>query len=125
MEDKKEEFCSTSVLPDLGIEFNEGFKYDIKKIRQSEDAFLMFLNLVGSRDKEYTKTKKELEKYQRLAQNRKAATIIMTVAELVLAIGTGGIFSVEKYAVLFGLIIAVGILLTFIGLYFTFSDKED
>lgn len=121
---KKKLETNTAILPDLGLRDEAIPEIDVMKIAGDKEAFIMFVNLVKSRDATYIDAMEKLRKYEKKAEDRKSATIIMLFSEIILAMGTGGFFygSNFEYALPATFVILTGILVAILGLYFNFKE---
>lgn len=123
---ESEPLYTTSVLPDLGIDAESIPVPDYEEIRKNKTAFLLFVHKVKEQGETYqramrtaTEAKRKVAELERTANDRKSAVIIMTVAEIITAIGTGGLFT--EYAAISWIVLAAGILLTVLSLYLNFK----
>ena len=98
---------------------------EIEDIRKSDTAFAMFINQIRERENLYqramhtaAKATKKLSKIEGKLKDRKLAVIIMTIAEIIISIGVGGMFT--RYAIGFVFVVLVGIIMTILSLYINF-----
>lgn len=112
---------STALMSSLGIEVNDIPKVDISKIPQEAQAYNMLMNQFKSLDFEYQKAVSVIEEIRFQSENRKTATIVITIAEIITGIGVGNIPS----SMFVGLsTLFAGLLMTGLGLFLTFKTRK-
>ena len=122
----QKEFEITAALPHIGIDVADIPKTNPMKIKDNEEAYAMLLNTLKTSTEAYEKSRGkilELEVQIRdlelKSTQRKCAIIIMTIAEIIISIGVGGLFT--DYAVMSYFVIAAGVIMTILSLYLNFK----
>ncbi len=123
------EFEITAELPHIGIDSKKIPEVDPMKVRDNEESYIMLLNTMKTSSEAYQKATVKIERLNnRIKQleikntEHKSSVIIMSIAEIVTAIGVGGIYT--EYFKMSIVVIFLGIVLTILALYFNFKKKS-
>lgn len=122
---KSDSIYDTGPLP-IWINTDTILEQRIEDIRENDTAFAMFINQIREREGLYQKAmntvdkaNKKLIEMENKAKDRKLAVIIMTIAEIMLSISIGGMFT--KYAIGFVFVVIMGLIMTILSLYLNFK----
>ena len=114
-----EPLYTTAVNLDLGLDVDKIPTPDYEEIRKNKAAYALFLRKVREQEIAYQNAMRVIASAKRKANDRKIAVIILTIAEIITAIGISGLFTNDP--VIFVFVLLVGIIMTGLSLYLNFK----
>lgn len=114
-----EPLYTTAVNLDFGLDINKISTPDYEEIRKNKTAYALFLCKVREQEIAYQNAMRAVANAKRKANDRKIAVIILTIAEIITAIGISGLFTNDS--VIFAFVLLAGIIMTGLSLYLNFK----
>ncbi len=114
-----EPLYTTAVNLDFGLDINKISTPDYEEIRKNKTAYALFLCKVREQEIAYQNAMRVIASAKRKANDRKIAVIILTIAEIITAIGISGLFTNDP--VIFSFVLLAGVIMTGLSLYLNFK----
>ncbi|MCM1244592.1 MAG: protein kinase [Roseburia sp.] len=111
---------STSIFYEIGIDPDDVEKVDISEIPKETQSYKMLMNQFKAVSQKYDESCSKVTELEKKLEDKKNSTVMMTIGEIVLSLGTIFIHDLSPQSII---TVLAGILITVYALYLNFRDK--
>ncbi|MCI8364234.1 MAG: hypothetical protein HFG34_04730 [Eubacterium sp.] len=110
----------SSIFYDIGIDPDDVEKVDISEIPKETQSYKMLMNQFKAVSQKYDESCLKVTELEKKLEDKKNSTVMMTIGEIVLSLGTIFIHDLSPQSII---TVLAGILITVYALYLNFRDK--